>query len=148
MYRCKNNASTLLPIFKISGKGASRTSHPYLGMCTACSPVVWTLGTSLQVTGGNTNYYHTFTDSHNGSTFLAIFNSPNACSTLTGSSGTPATRTRVHWQPYTSISAASCVSIPSRSLAPYLITPTASVSSPPPIATPSSDLDHIRQSLS
>ena len=59
----------------------------------------------------------------------------------------PATRTRVRWQPYTSISAASCVVIPSRSPPPYLITPSSSVSSSPPVITPSSNHDRIRQSL-
>jgi len=58
----------------------------------------------------------------------------------------PATRARVRWQPYSSISVASCVSIPSRSPPPYLITPS-SVSSPQPVIKPPSDHDRIRQSF-
>lgn len=42
----------------------------------------------------------------------------------------PATRTRVRWQPYSSISASASLSIPSRS--PYPITPSSSVSSSSP----------------
>jgi hypothetical protein len=57
----------------------------------------------------------------------------------------PATRTRVRWQPYTSIPLSSHSSILARSPQPsYLITPTSSVTSP--ITTPSSELDRIRPS--
>ncbi|KAF8070645.1 hypothetical protein FPV67DRAFT_1033891 [Lyophyllum atratum] len=61
----------------------------------------------------------------------------------------PATRTRVRWQPYTSIPVSSCSSSSSRSspLTSYLNTPASSVSSSPQIATPTCDVERIRQIL-
>ncbi|KAF9469900.1 hypothetical protein BDZ94DRAFT_39116 [Collybia nuda] len=59
----------------------------------------------------------------------------------------PATRTRVRWQPYNSISGSSCSSISSRSPSAVLPNTPSYVTPSPPVVTPSVEFDRIRPTL-